>query len=105
MAMAEPERVHSGEAMRITGLPERTLQSLSARGEIWGAAKLGRRWTYDRQRLRAWVVANENAVASRADSIGEPVFSMHGSRSTDGNIDDRLRRLIDEKRSGGSATG
>ena len=66
----QPERCMIEEAHLITGLPERTLQSLSAQGEIWGAAKLGRRWTYDRQRLRAWVRAREVAVESRATSIG-----------------------------------
>ena len=63
--MGEAERIQISEACLITGLGERTLQGMSARGEIWGAAKLGRRWTFDRLRLRAWITAKENEAESR----------------------------------------
>src|SRR5687768_1874388 len=100
------ERIKISDACDITGLCERTLQDLSARGEIWGAAKLGRRWTYDRQRLRAWVLAKENAVASRRTSTsGRMAFSMPVSLSTDATIDDRLKQLIAEKLNGVSGNG
>ena len=83
----------------ITGLPERTLQSLSAQGKIWGAAKLGRRWTYDRQRLRAWVRAGEAANESRTTSINEreAMSGMLASQCAAKPTADRLKQLIAEK--------
>jgi hypothetical protein len=98
--MTQPERIMIDEAHMITGLPERTLQSLSARGEIWGAAKLGKRWTFDRQRLRAWVRAHEAANENRKISISGTAFGMPASLSTGPSIDDRLKRAIDAKLSG-----
>jgi len=103
--MTAPERVLIEGAARITGLPSRTLQSLSARGEIWGAAKLGRRWTYDEMRLRAWVRANEAANESRIASTHEAAFSMRVSPSTGGSTDNPLRRAIERKLRGALNNG
>ncbi|GAA0729799.1 hypothetical protein GCM10009106_08370 [Sphingomonas japonica] len=95
--MTQPERVMIDEARMITGLPERTLQSMSARGEIWGAAKLGRRWTFDRQRLRAWVRAKEAASGSRQTSIRGTVSFTLASPSTAASSVSHLKRLVAEK--------
>ena len=103
--MAEIERIKTPEACRITGLCERTLQSLSARGEVWGAAKLGKRWTYDRQRLRAWVMENENAVANRRTSMSGMGSSMPALKLTDESVENRLRRALDEKLNAGLQRG
>ena len=51
--MAQAERCGIRDAALITGICPRTLQDLSAKGQIWGAAKLGGRWKYDLQRLRS----------------------------------------------------
>lgn len=93
----EPERILLPEAERITGLCARTLQQLSCRGEIWGAAKLGRRWTYDRMRLRAWIAAKESTIASRATSTSAAACFTAASRSKDASIGDPLERAIAEK--------
>lgn len=95
--MGEAERVLSPEACRITGLCERTLQSLSARGEIWGAAKLGRRWTYDRQALRAWIRARENAAANPRTSMSGMAFGMPAPRSAVESIENRYRLVRAQK--------
>lgn len=95
--MTQTERCMIEEAHLITGLPERTLQSLSAQGQIWGAAKLGRRWTYDRQRLRAWVRAKEANAESRATSISEVKSGMRVSPLMESRIDSRLKQAIDAK--------
>jgi hypothetical protein len=95
----EAERVLLPDAARITGLPERTLQDLSKRGQIWGAAKLGRRWTYDRMRLRAWIAAKESEVTPRTTSTSGTAFITPAPRSTDLSTDDRLRRAMLAKRS------
>lgn len=84
----------------ITGLPERTLQSLSARGEIWGAAKLGRRWTFDRQGLRAWVKQQEQRAQGSRTSTSVTAFTMPGSRSATESSADRLRRAREKMLSG-----
>ncbi len=54
-----PERCRIDPALGITGLGRRQMQSMSARGEIPGAAKLGRTWAYYIQKLRRWVRAKE----------------------------------------------
>lgn len=53
--MLKRERGGIDDAVAIIGLKRRTIESKSARGEIPGAAKLANRWTYDLDRLRAWV--------------------------------------------------
>lgn len=103
--MGEAERISTSEAVLITGICERTLQHLAGRGEVWGAAKLGGRWKFDRQRLRAWVVANENAVLSRKTSTSGMASGMPALRSTDENVESRLRRALDEKLSAGVRHG
>ncbi len=103
--MGEPERVTIPEAERITGLCARTLQHMSARGKIWGAAKLGRRWTYDRQRLRAWVLANESAAESRNGSTSATAFSMPVSPLKAQSIGDPLKLAIERKLKGVSTNG
>lgn len=103
--MAQAERCLIEEAQNITGLPPRTLQSLSARGEIWGAAKLGRRWTYDRMRLRAWVRANEAASENRGASTNAVEFTMRVSPSMGESSDNPLKRAIERKLSAASTNG
>lgn len=103
--MSEAERCMIEEAHMITGLPERTLQSLSARGEIWGAAKLGRRWTFDRNRLRAWVSASEVQNESRGAFTSATAFSTRVSPSMGESSDNPLRRAIERKLKGASIDG
>ena len=49
------ERLTIERAVAIIGLPARTVQGMSQRGEIPGAAKFGRRWTYNEDKLHAYV--------------------------------------------------
>jgi hypothetical protein len=51
----DTERCAIDQAVAILGLPLRTVQDLAARGEIMGAAKIGRRWTFDLEKLRRFV--------------------------------------------------
>src|SRR5262249_52236361 len=53
------ERGTADEAAAILGLPTRTVQKLAARGELPGAAKFGRRWTFDLRTLRRHVISKE----------------------------------------------
>ncbi len=50
-----PERIRADEAAAILGVKVRTVQSLAARGELPGAAMIGRLWTFDELALRQWI--------------------------------------------------
>jgi excisionase family DNA binding protein len=96
--MSQPERIMLPEAAEITGLPDRTIQALSQRGEIWGAAKLGRRWTFDRLRLRAWIAAKENVTPNPIVSTRETAFGMPASLLMGESADSLLKQMIERKR-------
>jgi hypothetical protein len=91
------ERGGLEEAVAILGLPERTVQSMAARGEIPGAAKLGRRWTFDIARLRTLVRNKERQTwvnaKHRPDAIGARAPSGAALRSTAATSDGRFTRL------------
>jgi hypothetical protein len=44
--MLKPERGGVNDAVSILGLKRRTVESMAARGELPGAAKLANRWTF-----------------------------------------------------------
>ncbi|MFD1488911.1 helix-turn-helix domain-containing protein [Ancylobacter vacuolatus] len=51
------ERVRAHEAAGILGISVRAVQSLAAKGELPGAAKIGGLWTFDENTLRSWLKA------------------------------------------------
>ena len=55
----EAQRGTLEAATAMLGLSTRTVQALAARGEIAGAAKIGRRWTFDLETLRRWIKNKE----------------------------------------------
>jgi hypothetical protein len=57
--MTTPERLGTEAARLITGLSARGLQAMAARGEVPGAAKLGKKWTFDAIKLRRWIAQRE----------------------------------------------
>jgi hypothetical protein len=61
------ERGTIEQAMAIIGLPIRTVQAMAARAEIPGAAKFGRRWTFDLAKLRKLVAEREQQSWLNAD--------------------------------------
>lgn len=63
------ERVTIEDAVPITGLSARTMQEMAARGLIPGAAKLGRRWTFDLHKLRKMIEAKEQETWQRANVV------------------------------------
>lgn len=56
------ERVQTRAASDITGLKVRGIQAMASRGEIPGAAKLGRVWTFNETELRRWIRRRESEV-------------------------------------------
>jgi hypothetical protein len=77
------ERGTIEQATAIIGLPIRTVQEMAARAEIPGAAKFGRRWTFDIAKLRRFVELREQKVCLDAAQWRRPVatgiaaYSMH----------------------------
>jgi hypothetical protein len=58
--MSIAERCSIKTAERILGLKRRHIQQMAARGELPGAAKFGRVWTFDVEKLRAKVRNQED---------------------------------------------
>jgi Helix-turn-helix domain len=73
-SMSRDERASLKTAATILGLPLRTVQHLAARGEIAGAAKFGRRWTFDVDKLRRLIKERERQTwlnaRHRPDAFG-----------------------------------
>lgn len=63
------ERGTIAEACAIIGYSVRTVQSMAARGEIPGAAKPKRKWTFDLAVLRRWIKQEEG---KRWENDGHP---------------------------------
>jgi hypothetical protein len=104
------ERCLIADAVAIVGVPKRTLQALAARGEISGAAIIGRRWTFDIDALRAYV--RERELASCHSDKPHPSPPGGGPRPaastrpaalrSDGAYERAMERL---RRGGGKGTG
>jgi phage terminase Nu1 subunit (DNA packaging protein) len=56
---ARPGRIQSAAAARILGVSQRSIQGLALRGEIPGAARIGGIWTFDADKLAAFVRQRE----------------------------------------------
>jgi excisionase family DNA binding protein len=95
------ERVSIDKAAAILGLSVRTVQALAARGEIAGAAKIGRRWTFDPEKLRRLVKQREQETwqsgKRQPDVTGGETPSGRGLRfvgaKSDGRFTQVTRRL------------
>jgi excisionase family DNA binding protein len=97
VAAPTPERGTAKQAATILGVPTRTIQDLAARGEIPGAAKLGRRWTFDLEKLRRLVRQKERETWQHANrqpdvSGGAKLFGA-GSRFAGENLDGRFTQV------------
>lgn len=86
------ERIGLAHACKVTGLKPRTLQAMALRGEVPGAAKLGRLWSFDVERLRAWLQDKERAI-----SIGAARYGMVASPLQDASIAARYKHLTARK--------
>jgi len=93
------ERGTSKEAAAILGIKPRKLQVMSQAGQIPGAAKLRRQWTYDLAKLRRFVKQREQACQNekpRAAATGAVVSFGGALRSVGGSYAGRLRRMIQD---------
>ena len=60
----DPERIQTAAAARILGIAPRTVRDLASQGKLPAAAQIGRTWTFDRAKLRAFVSAKEAAYGA-----------------------------------------
>jgi len=96
------ERGTAKQAAAILGIKPRKLQAMSQRGEIPGAAKLGRQWTYDLTKLRRFVEQQETATTCqrsarpRRDATGGGIPSGAALRSAGSASGGRLGRMIQQ---------
>lgn len=96
-----PERCTIEHAVLIIGLPKRTVQDMAARGELPGAAKFRRRWTFDINKLRKFVAEEErktrrrgSALIARPRAATNPSYSGSGLRAR--NSTGSLRHMIQQ---------
>lgn len=105
MTKPSPERVDKHGAAVILGCTPRAVVTMAARGDLAsaGAAKLCREWTFDEQRLRAYVRAKEaeacQQVVAKEDppppvAIGATMSFGAASRSVGRNSADHLIQMM-----------
>jgi hypothetical protein len=98
----ERKRGLVAEAAAILGLKPRKLQAMSQRGEIPGAAKIGRQWTYDLVKLHRYVEQKEKEATCQGSAKRQPgVIGAAPScgaalRSAAGSSDGRLKQMIQQ---------
>jgi excisionase family DNA binding protein len=96
------ERGTVREAAKILGLKVRKIQAMSQRGELPGAAKIRRQWTYNLAKLRGFIRQQERATqcqsneSPRPDATGGEIFSGAALRSAGSASGGRLRQMIQQ---------
>jgi hypothetical protein len=98
----KPQRCTLQTATAMLGLSARAVQALAARGDIPGAAKIGRRWTFDLDTLRRFIKNKESEVWQSArrppDVTGAAPLYGVASRSVAGLSAGPLTLLIRQSR-------
>jgi excisionase family DNA binding protein len=87
--------------VEILGLPVRTVQEMAQRGDIPGAARFGRRWSFNLEKLRGYVrqKARETWQGKHRPVVtGATPSSEHRSRLKVGASDGRLTQTIQNLR-------
>jgi excisionase family DNA binding protein len=64
-------RIQTAAAAAILGVTPRTVQNLAKRGELPGAAKIGKVWTFDRAKLLRYIADQVDLTQSRAFSAAK----------------------------------
>jgi excisionase family DNA binding protein len=96
------ERVKIERAAQILGLQPRTVQKMAQRGELPGAARFGRLWTFNEDKLRGFVRHKEretwHAQKHQPDVTGARTFSGAAPKSKAAKSDGRYTRIIQQLR-------
>jgi len=72
------ERIRAQDAAIILGVETRTVQALAARGDLPGACKIGRLWTFDAATLRAWIRERSTCPGQRRQNTPTGVETRSG---------------------------
>jgi excisionase family DNA binding protein len=100
VATGKAERITTERASEILGVHKRTVQKMAP--EIPGAARFGRLWTFNEDKLRSYVRHKEretwHAQKHQADVIGARTFSGAGPKSKAAKYDGRYTRIIQQLR-------
>jgi hypothetical protein len=103
------ERVNVERAGQILGLATRTVQRMSQRGELPGAALMGRRWTYNEDKLHGYVRNKEREIwhglKHRLDVSGRVTPSMAASKLKAKPASGRFAQAIQKLRHNGAQRG
>lgn len=99
---AVSERVRADRAACILGVERRTVQSLAQRGQLPGAAKVGRIWTFNELALRNWLAGKaaecENKNVRQSGATGVVTRSGVGSSSTATSIEKAYEQALSNLR-------
>jgi excisionase family DNA binding protein len=94
------------QAAAILGIPRRTVQALAARGELPGAAKFGRRWTFELEKLRRYIRTKERQQCGNQKlqpaATGAAPPSGVASASTGANTGGRYTQVTRQLRARGA---
>jgi hypothetical protein len=101
MHMSAPHRIQSAAAARILGVSQRSVQELALRGELPGAARIGGVWTFDSERLAAFVSQRERDA--EACNIDVPRTARPPSRPTQARVNAAYQQLMASRYSRGAA--
>jgi excisionase family DNA binding protein len=61
-------RIRAREVAEALGVTDRAIQKMAARGDLPGAAKIGKTWSFDAEKLRRHIAAREQECLTRATS-------------------------------------
>jgi hypothetical protein len=88
-------RIQSAAAARTLGVSQRSVQELALRGELPGAARIGGVWTFDADRLAAFIKQRE-CDAERQVVSGKP--QPPGKLPTRAQTNAAYARLMESRR-------
>jgi predicted site-specific integrase-resolvase len=72
---APGERGTSQDAARIIGVSARTMQDMAQNGELPGAVKVRRRWTFDLQKLRDKMREDKRRQACQRNRVDPEIIA------------------------------
>ena len=103
VAKGKADRIGMRRAEQILGLKTRTVQKMSQRGELPGAAKMGRLWTYNEDKLHGYVRNQERAIwqgqsKHRQGVIGKTTSCITASKSVASDSEARYSQAIQRSR-------
>jgi predicted DNA-binding transcriptional regulator AlpA len=100
-----PERIKTAEVALILGLSVRKVQTMAARSELPGAARIGKQWTFNEAKIREFIVDKERETERKAANIREalshrstPHDAPLSQRAVEKRYDETMARLLGKRR-------